>query len=107
MKATHPVSKAHVTHHRASANNNVTSILQKDLKKVGASISQTAYHAKDKAADLIGDAKEHAEDLIDEAKDKTVGLHNTVIGYVKDNPLTALGYSALAGFLIALFIRHK
>lgn len=68
--------------------------LQKDLRRVKDSLSQTAVHAKDKAGDLVN-----------EARDKTTEVGSQIATYVKDNPLAAVGYSLLAGFLVALLIR--
>lgn len=68
--------------------------LQKDLRRVKESISQTAIHAKDKASYLV-----------DDAKGKTSELAGKVTTYVKDNPLAAVGFSLLAGFLVALVLK--
>lgn len=75
---------------------NTNELLQQDLKNVKASLSQTAAHARDKASDLV-----------DEAKKKTSEYQGTVVEYVRTNPLAAIGYSVLAGFLVALLIRGK
>ncbi len=72
--------------------------LRQDFKKVKDSIGQAALHAKEKTEDYVDEAR-------DMAKEKTAELQKTIVTYVKNNPLAAIGYSVLAGFLAALLIR--
>lgn len=71
---------------------------QHDLKDVKDSITHAASH-------VASQAREKTEELVDEAKEVTAEWQNKLITYVKKNPLAAIGYSVLAGFITALLIR--
>lgn len=68
--------------------------LQKDLRKVKDTLSETALHARNKAGELI-----------DEARGKTSEFGDNIATYVKENPLAAVGISLLAGFFVALILK--
>ena len=79
--------------------------LKQDLREVKESVSKTAQHAKEKASDLLGDAQNKASDLLNQAQEKTSKIQESVVLYVKDNPVKALGIALLAGFITAILVR--
>jgi len=68
-------------------------------------IATGAHHAVDRIAAVANSAADHlnvkGEDLM-AAKDRWTQVCSS---YVKDNPLTALGIAAVAGFLVSRWIR--
>lgn len=90
MDSIHPISK-----NQRSSNID----LQKDFQHVKDSIGEAATHVKAKTDDLVDDAKE-------KAKEKTMELQKTLTNFAKNHPLATIGYSALAGFVVALLLRR-
>jgi ElaB/YqjD/DUF883 family membrane-anchored ribosome-binding protein len=69
--------------------------LKQKVGETSEAISKTASHAKDKAGQMINET-------LHDAKQKSMELGSTVATYVQENPLKVLGFSLLAGALIAL-----
>jgi ElaB/YqjD/DUF883 family membrane-anchored ribosome-binding protein len=67
---------------------------QKDMNDVKDSITKSAQHVSDKAGDLYNDIKE-----------QTVDMQKEVLTYVKGNPVKAVGFALLAGYLAAILLR--
>lgn len=82
----------HNTQQRSTSHNG--SDLNDDFKKVKESVTQTAQHAKEKATDLIK-----------ETIDRSADIQENIITYVKENPVKALSFAILGGFLAAILVR--
>jgi ElaB/YqjD/DUF883 family membrane-anchored ribosome-binding protein len=61
-------------------------------------ISQTAYDVKGRAQDIL------AQSLRD-AKERSSDAQDTVVTYVKTNPVKSVGYAIIAGLFVALLLR--
>lgn len=46
-------------------------------------------------------------ETIQEVKNKISGIQEDVVGYVKDNPLKSIGFSIVAGIVVAQFFRKR
>lgn len=86
-----------------------------NMQKAKSHLEEAGKHAKDEAEDRMEDVKEgyqeakgQAKAKISEAGEKLQHGCDKVKGYVKNNPLTALGIAAAIGVgIAALFNRNK
>jgi ElaB/YqjD/DUF883 family membrane-anchored ribosome-binding protein len=61
-------------------------------------ISQTAYDVKGRAHDILSQS-------LRDAKEKSTDVQDTVVTYVKANPVKSVGYAIIAGLFVALLLR--
>jgi ElaB/YqjD/DUF883 family membrane-anchored ribosome-binding protein len=86
--------------------NNHTRDLQQDFQRVKdkanetrAALQQTAYDVKDKANELLAKS-------LKEAKARQLEAQDTVVSYVTENPVKAVGIALLAGLILGQIFRR-
>jgi ElaB/YqjD/DUF883 family membrane-anchored ribosome-binding protein len=61
----------------------------------------------DNANEPLSNAEEKLIDATEDIKEKLIELQDTVIDYVKNNPLKAMGFTLLAGVIAAQIMRPR
>lgn len=81
--------------------------LQEDIRMIKSKVLETTDAITNTAKDVKSKAEELLQDRINDVKAKGANLEESVVEYITENPLKAVGYSVLAGALLALFLRRK
>ncbi|CAN5338476.1 hypothetical protein BH10PSE19_BH10PSE19_00510 [soil metagenome] len=81
--------------------------LQEDIRMIKSKVLETTDAITNTAKDVKSKAEELLQDSINDVRTKSANLEESVIEYIIENPLKAVGYSVLAGALLALFLRRK
>ncbi|MDR3491992.1 MAG: hypothetical protein P4M12_08135 [Gammaproteobacteria bacterium] len=87
----------HANHHLRTLRNDFTALRDKATETRDA-ISSTATYAKNRAERALTRSWYNIKDQSDE-------LHHNVVSYIRKNPIKAVGYGVLAGFLINVLRR--
>lgn len=72
--------------------------LREDILRVKEALAQTANDVREKAEELF-----HRS--VQDAKEKSNDIEENVVAYVKEHPLKTIGYSVLAGVILAKLLQ--
>ncbi len=80
--------------------------LNDDLDQIRLKARETREAISQAAHDVKQRANEAFQQSFKDAKEKSGEMQDSVVAYVKDNPVRAIGIAAIAGFILAKLI-HK
>lgn len=93
--------------HTKEYGNKEFSALQDDMQNVKEKLRETASAL----SCVAGDVKDRAEDMFQrswqEVKDRSQFAEDSALSYARKNPMKTLGFSVLAGMLLAQFFKSK
>jgi hypothetical protein len=76
---------------------NIQKDIYADLTKIKKVLAHASRGVKNRTNEVI------AEQLYD-VRDKTLGIQDDLVGYVTDQPVKALGFAVVTGFILGKFI---
>jgi ElaB/YqjD/DUF883 family membrane-anchored ribosome-binding protein len=87
--------------------NNLSSKAKDAYEKVSDTINDRYESVSEKVKDTYNDAKDNIQESYSKFKDHACNAEDEVITYVKKNPVKAIGYAVIVGFLLSHFVNKK
>jgi ElaB/YqjD/DUF883 family membrane-anchored ribosome-binding protein len=87
--------------------NNLTNKAKDAYEQVSDTVSNRYEDVSAKVKDTYNDVKGNIKDSYSKFKHQACDVEDEVVSYVKKNPVKAVGFAVIAGFLLSHFLTKK